>query len=201
MESFSWQIMLLLFLFFIFIAAHTFIFQMKVETLSSLMFILIWDIGGNHESVHLLTFLFLATIIWYLVIILFIYLFLLNVWSFIQAEENCWCNHNNNENNTTRNWIILLNIISIKKGITQHNLDWGAALALFKEIQALGWLNFVTGADFLWLVSPRIQQPNKCCMARIISAQSVQAQNSTRKNTLPCLESLYFFLCVYCMLQ
>ena len=63
----------------------------------------------------------------------------------------CWCNHNNNGNNTTKNWIILLNIISIKKGITQHNLDWGAALALFKEIQALGWLNFVTGADCLWL--------------------------------------------------
>ena len=38
-----------------------------------------------------------------------------------------------------------MNIISIKKGITQHNLDWGAALAFFKEIQALGWLNFVTG--------------------------------------------------------
>ena len=71
----------------------------------------------------------------------------------------CWCNHNNNRNNTTRNWIILLNIISIKKGITQQNLDWGAALAFFKEIQALSWLNFVTGADILWLVSPRIQQP------------------------------------------
>ena len=105
----------------------------------------------------------------------------------------CWCNHNNNGNNTTRNWIILLNIISIKKGITQHNLDWGAALALFKEIQVLGWLNFVTGADLLWLVSPRIQQPNKCCMARTTSAQSVEAQSSTRKNTLPCQESLYFY--------
>ena len=111
----------------------------------------------------------------------------------------CWCNHNNNWNNTTRNWIILLNIISIKKRITQHNLDWGAALALFKEIQALGWVNFVTGADLLWLVSPRIQQPNKCCMARTTSAQSVQAQNSTRKNTLPCQESLYFFfMCIVC---
>ena len=93
--------------------------------------------------------------------------------------------------------MILLNIISIKKEITQHNLDWGAVLTLFKEIEALGWLNFVTGADFLWLVSPRIQQPNKCCMARKTSAQSVQAQSSTRKNTLPCQESLYFFLCVY----
>ena len=70
---------------------------------------------------------------------------------------NCWCYHNNNGNNTTRNWIILLNIISMKKGITQHNLYWGAALALFKEIQALGWLNFVTGANLLWLVSPMIQ--------------------------------------------
>ena len=99
-----------------------------------------------------------------------------------------------------RNWIILLNIISIKKGITQHNLDRGATLALFKEIQALGWLNFVTSADLLWLVSPKIQQPNKCCMARTTSAQRVQAQSSTRKNTLPCQESIYFFfVCiVYC---
>ena len=99
-----------------------------------------------------------------------------------------------------RNWIILLNIISIKKGITQHNLDQGAALTLFKEIQALCWLNFVTGADLLWLLSPKIQQPNKCCMARTTSAQRVQAQSSTRKNTLPCQESLYFFfVCiVYC---
>ena len=113
------------------------------------------------------------------------------------ATGMCWCNHNNNGNNTTRNWIILLNIISIKKGITQHNLDRGATLTLFKEIQALGWLNFVIGADLLWFVSPRIQQPNKCCMARTTSAQSVQAQSSTRKNTLPCQESLYFFsLCV-----
>ena len=108
----------------------------------------------------------------------------------------CWCNHNNNENNTTRNWIILLNIISIKKGITQHYLDWGATLALFKEIQALGWLNLVTGADLLWLVSPRIQQPNKCCMARTTSVQSVKVQSFTRKNTLPCQESLFFSLCV-----
>ena len=82
-------------------------------------------------------------------------------------------------------------------------MDWGTALALFKEIQALNWLIFVTGADLLWLVSPkiqqpnkccmtktisaqsvvspRIQQPNKCCMAKIVSAQSVQAQNSTRR--------------------
>ena len=105
----------------------------------------------------------------------------------------CWCKHNNNGNNTTRNWIILLNIINVKKEITQHYLDWGTTLALFKEIQALGWLNFVTSADRLWLVSPRIQQPNKCRMARTISAQSVQAQSSTRKNTLPCQEPLYFF--------
>ena len=111
----------------------------------------------------------------------------------------CWCNHNNNGNNTTRNWIILLNIISIKKGITQHNLDWGAVVALFKEIQALGWLNFVTGVNLLWLVSPKMQQPNKCCMARTTSAQSVQAQSSTRKNTLSCQESLYFFfVCIVC---
>ena len=102
-----------------------------------------------------------------------------------------------------RNWIILLNIINVKKEITQHYLDWGATLALFKEIQALGWLNFVTGADFLWLVSPKIQQPNKCRMARTTFAQSAQVQSSTRKNTLLCQEPLYlfiyflFFLCVY----
>ena len=114
--------------------------------------------------------------------------------------KSCWCNYNNNGNNTTRNWIILLNIISIKKGITQHNLDWGVAFAFFKEIQALDWLNFVTGADLLWLVSPRIQQPNKCCMVRTTSAQSIQAQNSTWKNTLPCQESLYFFfVCIVCI--
>ena len=86
-----------------------------------------------------------------------------------------------------------LNIINVKKEISQHYLDWGTVLALFKEIEALGWLNFVNGTDHLWLISPRIQQPNKCCMARTTSAQSVQAQSSTRKNTLPCQEPLYFF--------
>ena len=40
-------------------------------------------------------------------------------------------------------------IIDVKKGNTQHYLDLGATLALFKEIQALGWLNFVIGADRL----------------------------------------------------
>jgi len=40
-----------------------------------------------------------------------------------------------------------MNIINLKREITQHYLDWGAALTLFKEIQALGWLNFVIGAD------------------------------------------------------
>ena len=93
----------------------------------------------------------------------------------------CWCKHNNNGNNTMRNWIVLLNIINSMRKITRHYLNWGATLALFKEIQALGWLNFVTGADLLWLVSSRIQQPNKCCMARTASAQSVQAQSSTRR--------------------
>ena len=73
-----------------------------------------------------------------------------------------WCKHNNDGNNTTRNWIILLNSINVKKEITQHYLDWGATLTLFKEIQALGWLNFVTGVDLLWLVSLKIQQSNKC---------------------------------------
>ena len=79
-----------------------------------------------------------------------------------------------------------MNIINLKREITQHYLDWGATLALFKDIQALGWLNFVIGVDRFWIVSPRIQQPNKCRMARTTTAQSVQAQNSTRKNTLPC---------------
>ena len=72
------------------------------------------------------------------------------------------------------------NIINLKIK-TLHYLDWGTTLALFKEIQTLGWLIFVTDADLLWLVSPRIQQPNKCYMARIASAQSVQAQSSTRR--------------------
>ena len=87
---------------------------------------------------------------------------------------------NNNGNYTKKKLNNTLNIIKLKIR-TQHYLDWGAVLALFKEIQALGWLIFVTGADLLWLVSPRIQQPNKCCMARTTSAQSVQAQSSTRR--------------------
>ena len=49
----------------------------------------------------------------------------------------------------------MLNIINLKIR-TQHYLDWGAALALFKEIQDLDWLIFVTGIDLLWFVSPRI---------------------------------------------
>ena len=73
-----------------------------------------------------------------------------------------------------------MNIINLKRW-TQHYLDWGATLALFKEIQVLGWLIFVTGADLLWLVSPKIQQPNKCCIVRTISAESVQAQSSTKR--------------------
>ena len=40
------------------------------------------------------------------------------------------------------------NIINLKIK-TLHYLDWGASLALFKEIQALGWLIFVIGADLL----------------------------------------------------
>ena len=80
----------------------------------------------------------------------------------------CWCKHNNDGNNTTRNWIILLNIINVKKEITQHYLDWGATLALFKEIQALGWLNFVTGVNLLWLVSLKIQQSKKCLDTSIL---------------------------------
>ena len=67
--------------------------------------------------------------------------------------------HNNNGNNTKRNWIILLNIINLKIRNIQHYLDWGVTLAFFKEIQALNFLSFVTGADILWLISPRIQQP------------------------------------------
>ena len=106
----------------------------------------------------------------------------------------CWCKHNDNANNTKRNWIILLNFIHLNREITQYYLDWGTTLALFKEIQALGWLNFVTDADLLWLVSPRIQQPNKCCMAKTTSTQT---QNSIKKNTFPCQEPLYFFFLVY----
>ena len=102
--------------------------------------------------------------------------------------------HNNNGNKTKRNWIILLNIINLKRKITQHYLDWGVALALFKEIQALGWLSFVTGADILWLVSWEIQQSNKFRIARTTSAQSVQTQSSTRKNTLFLLEPFYMLV-------
>ena len=76
-----------------------------------------------------------------------------------------------------------MNIINLKRKMTQYYLDWGTTLALFKEIQAFSWLNFVIGADLLWLVSSRIQQFNKYRMARTTSAQSVQAQNSTRKST------------------
>ena len=108
----------------------------------------------------------------------------------------CWSKHNDNVDNTKRNWIVLLNIINSMRKIIQHYLDWGATLALFKGIQALGWINFVTGAGLLWLVSPKIQQPNKCRMARTTSAQSIQAQSSTRKNTLLCQELLYFFVCI-----
>ena len=81
--------------------------------------------------------------------------------------------HKKKQNNT-------LNIINLKIK-TQQYLDWGATLALFKDIQALGCLIFVTDADLFWLVFPRIQQPNKCCMARIASAQSIQAQSSTKR--------------------
>ena len=50
-----------------------------------------------------------------------------------------------------------MNIINSMRKITQHYLDWGATLALFKEIQTLGWLNFVIDADLLWPVSHKIQ--------------------------------------------
>ena len=68
------------------------------------------------------------------------------------------------------------------------------ALALFKEIQALGWLSFVTGADILWLVSWEVQQSNKFRIARTTSAQSFQTQSSTRKNTLFLLEPFYMLV-------
>ena len=67
--------------------------------------------------------------------------------------------HNNNRNNTNKNWIILLNIINLKIRNIQHYLDYDAALIFLKEVQTLGWLNFVSGADLLWLVSHMIQQP------------------------------------------
>ena len=72
-------------------------------------------------------------------------------WSKEKGKTYCWCKLNDNGNNIKRNWIILLNFINLKREITQHYLDWDATLALFKEIQALGWLNFV--ACHLWLVS------------------------------------------------
>ena len=34
-----------------------------------------------------------------------------------------WCKHNNNKNNTKKNWIIFLNIIYLNREITQHYLD------------------------------------------------------------------------------
>ena len=42
---------------------------------------------------------------------------------------------------------MFLNIINLRLENKQHYLDWGATLAFFKEIQALTWLIFVTGAD------------------------------------------------------
>ena len=59
-------------------------------------------------------------------------------YGFLLQFTICWCKHNNNGNHTKRNWIILLNIINLKRKITQHYLDWGVTLALFKEIQVLG---------------------------------------------------------------
>ena len=54
-----------------------------------------------------------------------------------------------------------MNIINLRLENTQHYLDWGAAfapiLAFFKEIQALGWLNFVTGANLLPSPSPCVR--------------------------------------------
>ena len=44
---------------------------------------------------------------------------------YLKAEH-----YNYNGNNITRNWIIILNIINGKKEITQHYLNWGAALLL-----------------------------------------------------------------------
>ena len=95
-------------------------------------------------------------------------------------DTNCWCKHNNNGNNTKKKLNNTLNIINLKRW-TQNYLDWGTALALFKEIQALGWIIFVTGVDLFWLVSLKIQQPNKCCMTRTASAQSVQTQSSNKR--------------------
>ena len=44
---------------------------------------------------------------------------------YLKAEH-----YNYNGNNTTRNWIIILNIINVKKEITQHYLNWDATLLL-----------------------------------------------------------------------
>ena len=54
------------------------------------------------------------------------------------------------------------------------------------------------GVPLMRTPSSRIQKPNKCRITRITSAQSVQAQSATRKNTLPYQEPLYF-LCAYCI--
>ena len=42
-----------------------------------------------------------------------------------------------------------MNIINLRLENTQHYLDRRVTFALFKEIQALSWLKFVTGADLL----------------------------------------------------
>ena len=79
-----------------------------------------------------------------------------------------------------------------------HNTVWTEArhslsLKRFKPLVAKLWNWCKPSLTYL----PRIQQPNKCCMARTTFAQSVQAQISTRKSNLPCQEPLYFFS-VYC---
>ena len=51
-----------------------------------------------------------------------------------------------------------MNIINLKIRNTQYYLDCGVALALFKEIQALGWLNFVTDAN---RCVQKIEEPKK----------------------------------------
>ena len=56
----------------------------------------------------------------------------------------CWCKYKNNGNNTKRNWIILLNIINLKRKNTQHYLEWD----VFKPKVPLKWTPFFAIAGF-----------------------------------------------------
>ena len=76
-----------------------------------------------------------------------------------------------------------LDCVDVILYMIQYNLEWGAALALFKEIQALGWLNFVTGADLLWLVSRAIYSP----MDMVISLNGLSSRRIQEVDLFPIL--------------